>query len=172
MHLVCWPAMCDTSNGYFLLLKFSLFCEKVRHGVQYGKLPSALICVGILLAVISSHYTWWRGQDRMGKPNTTSSCRSTTSATARLLWPDSGSSRIALNNWSNHQHSWNISVGINTLCAVCSTQLGGTFSFVQHQISQSVTANKESSTWIRRMQQTHPSPSDLHHPGTQGVGLL
>ena len=50
--------MCDTSNGYFLLLKFSLFCEKVRHGVQYGKLPSALICVGILLAVISSHYTW------------------------------------------------------------------------------------------------------------------
>ena len=105
--------MCDTSNGYFLLLKFSLFCEKVRHGVQHGKLPSALICVGILLAVISSHYTW-SGPDGEAQHNFCS--RRAVAAQQHQqqhVCSDSGSSRIALNNWSNHRHSLNISVSIN-----------------------------------------------------------
>ena len=34
-----------------------------RRRVPDGKLPPALVCVGILLTVTSSHYTWWRGQD-------------------------------------------------------------------------------------------------------------
>ena len=111
--------MCDTSNGYFFAPKI-VHCFVRRLDTVFSMMENYLQRLSASAFYLQwFHHTTRGGGARTGRGSPTqllqqtSSCRSTTSATARLLWPDSGSSRIALNNWSNHRHSLNISVSIN-----------------------------------------------------------